>query len=218
MLYAGLRLPTVQTQACSKCAYFKKSGKRSCCASGGAWFKDCGDADNPNVNHTWAEGMQACNEFADESSVEVAMQGMLRHETRIGGMLRVAEQWNVSPQHGTTGTSGGHFSITTTTQRTAYSTTMRQQSATRATVGGDLNANISQRNVAGMISRSRAAKRPTGDDSNADITQGDISSSRFYQQGTTSTTGGDFNAADAKSIASVKLEHVVAFCSVFSFV
>ena len=96
MLVVGLRLPVVQSEACSKCGYFKKSGKRSCCAVGGAWFKDCGDANNANVSHTWVEGVEACSDFAGESSGEAAMQGMLRHETTMGGMLRAAGQWNVS--------------------------------------------------------------------------------------------------------------------------
>ena len=44
---------------CFKCGT-KKSGKLSCCAPGGAWFKKCGDAGESNFDHTWAEGVQAC--------------------------------------------------------------------------------------------------------------------------------------------------------------
>ena len=47
--------------ACPKCGTSKKSGKRSCCARGGAWFKNCGDdAGDSDFDHTWSEGMQAC--------------------------------------------------------------------------------------------------------------------------------------------------------------
>ena len=45
---------------CPQCATFKKSGKRSCCAPGGAWVNKCGSDGDPKFEHTWAEGMQAC--------------------------------------------------------------------------------------------------------------------------------------------------------------
>ena len=44
---------------CPKCA-INKAGKRSCCARGGTWFKNCGDTGDTTVDHTWAEGIQAC--------------------------------------------------------------------------------------------------------------------------------------------------------------
>ena len=45
---------------CLKCGTIKASGKLSCCARGGAWFKKCGDSANEKVDHTWAEGIRAC--------------------------------------------------------------------------------------------------------------------------------------------------------------
>ena len=48
------------SSACPKCGTSSKSGKRSCCVLGGAWFKNCGDAGDRNFGHTWAEGIQAC--------------------------------------------------------------------------------------------------------------------------------------------------------------
>ena len=45
---------------CPKCGTVKKSDKRSCCARGGAWFKNCGDAGDTQFDHTWLEGVQAC--------------------------------------------------------------------------------------------------------------------------------------------------------------
>ena len=45
---------------CLKCGTFKKSGKVSCCAPGGSWFKTCGGSGNRNADHTWSEGMKAC--------------------------------------------------------------------------------------------------------------------------------------------------------------
>ena len=45
---------------CPKCGTTKKSGKLSCCARGGAWFKKCGDGGDTKFEHTWTEGIQAC--------------------------------------------------------------------------------------------------------------------------------------------------------------
>ena len=47
------------SSGCAKCGT-SKAGKRSCCARGGAWFKNCGDAGDTKVDHTWTEGVQAC--------------------------------------------------------------------------------------------------------------------------------------------------------------
>ena len=46
--------------ACPKCGTTKVSGRRSCCAGGGAWFKNCGHSGDTKFDHTWAEGIQAC--------------------------------------------------------------------------------------------------------------------------------------------------------------
>ena len=62
---------------CSKCGTTKKSGKRSCCALGGAWFENCGDVDDTQFDHTWAEGFQACKTFA--TSVTSPLKDMKRH-------------------------------------------------------------------------------------------------------------------------------------------
>ena len=45
---------------CPKCGVFKKSGRASCCAPGGAWFAECGGADSSNAAHKWSEGVKAC--------------------------------------------------------------------------------------------------------------------------------------------------------------
>merc|ERR1712032_1389933 len=45
---------------CPKCGTFKKSGKVSCCAPGGAWFKNCGGVGNRNVGYRWLDGVEAC--------------------------------------------------------------------------------------------------------------------------------------------------------------
>ena len=45
---------------CPQCGIFKKSGRASCCAPSGAWFRNCGGASNRNVGHRWFEGVKAC--------------------------------------------------------------------------------------------------------------------------------------------------------------
>ena len=53
---------------CPKCVA-KKSGKLTCCAPGGAWFMNCGDVGDPNFDHTWGEGIQACKNFVTGKQV-----------------------------------------------------------------------------------------------------------------------------------------------------
>ena len=45
---------------CPKCGTFKKSGRLSCCAPGGAWYKNCGGAGDRDVQHSWLDGVDAC--------------------------------------------------------------------------------------------------------------------------------------------------------------
>ena len=53
--------PTTKPLAtCDKCGVNAKSGKLTCCARKGAWFEKCGDDDDPNFDHTWTEGFDAC--------------------------------------------------------------------------------------------------------------------------------------------------------------
>ena len=47
---------------CPVCGTMSTSGTRSCCAPGGAWFQKCGYADDPDFEHTWTEGIQACKQ------------------------------------------------------------------------------------------------------------------------------------------------------------
>ena len=41
-------------------AKYRKSGRVSCCAPGGAWFKNCGGLGSKFLNHRWSEGVKAC--------------------------------------------------------------------------------------------------------------------------------------------------------------
>ena len=66
------------TNECHKCGTSKKSGKRSCCARGGAWFKNCGDKRETEFDHSWAEGIQSCESVATAVSVESQLTLNLR--------------------------------------------------------------------------------------------------------------------------------------------
>ena len=53
--------PTILSRMmCPKCGTFAKSGRFSCCAPGGAWYKNCGGAANKHADHRWFEGVEAC--------------------------------------------------------------------------------------------------------------------------------------------------------------
>ena len=55
---------TTSALTCPKCGT-GKSGKRSCCVFGGAWYRKCGDG--PLSDHTYFEGIKACR---SESAVD----------------------------------------------------------------------------------------------------------------------------------------------------
>ena len=54
--------PTIAStmMICPKCGTFAKSGRVSCCAPGGAWYKNCGRPGSRNTGHSWFEGTRAC--------------------------------------------------------------------------------------------------------------------------------------------------------------
>jgi len=65
LIAVGLPIPaSVSTPAiastCPKCGTFRKSGRASCCAPGGTWYKNCGGVGDGNVDHSWLEGVAVC--------------------------------------------------------------------------------------------------------------------------------------------------------------
>ena len=60
VLTPGSESAAKNNDACPKCGAVTKSGKLSCCARGGSWFKNCGDAGDTQFDHTWTEGFQTC--------------------------------------------------------------------------------------------------------------------------------------------------------------
>ena len=93
-------VPTARSSgACIKCGTTKKSGKRSCCARGGAWFKKCGDADDTKFDHTWTEGIETCKGFAAWVSFKSPLQLMLRRVRVFVDPLNATNLQNVTNQH-----------------------------------------------------------------------------------------------------------------------
>ena len=92
---AGVPATTVaRRNTCSKCRSTKKSGKLSCCARGGAWFKNCGDAGERKFDHTWAEGIQACKGFWPN----VPFKAAGRHVGLINTRVNMTKSRNCSHQ------------------------------------------------------------------------------------------------------------------------
>ena len=74
-------LSPLSSSRCPKCSTVKKSGAYSCCARGGAWFKNCGDAGSTEFDHTWSEGIQACKDlmssFSDPSPRQATVHNQI---------------------------------------------------------------------------------------------------------------------------------------------
>ena len=103
--------PAVSTSSCPRCGTAKKSGKRSCCAHGGAWFKNCGDTGDTKFDHTWTEGMQACTGKDFASSVLVkSLPVMLHRMGEIGHPANTTQSQMSTYQHADIYRSGSTFS------------------------------------------------------------------------------------------------------------
>ena len=87
-----------RSDGCAKCAS-NKVGKYSCCARGGAWFKNCGDAGDTHFNHTWVEGIQACKHLEASFSMNSSLQVMLDHAGTIFRSISTAQSRNEARNH-----------------------------------------------------------------------------------------------------------------------
>lgn len=76
----------------------KKSGKRSCCVRGGAWFNKCGDAGDTQFDHTWTDGINACRDLVPSASAELPLEGMFRHAGVVVYPLNTTQLRNTSHQ------------------------------------------------------------------------------------------------------------------------
>ena len=95
-------MPTVKSilalnnKWCVKCGVAKKSRVLSCCARGGAWFKNCGGAGDTQFDHTWLEGIQACKRFVSSVPLESPLQAMFRHAGVIAYPRNTTETQNTT--------------------------------------------------------------------------------------------------------------------------
>ena len=94
---------------CVECGTSKKSGKRSCCARGGAWFRNCGDVGDRRFDHTWVEGIQACKDSASLISVATLPHAILRHVRDNVYSLNATLRRNVTPLRTSTSRQGNTF-------------------------------------------------------------------------------------------------------------
>ena len=79
---------TDTSRACPRCGAFRKSGRVSCCAPGGAWFKRCGGLGSNGVDHTWSDGMAACKrKFKCNSIAFMSAQRLLLIVFSVGFVL-----------------------------------------------------------------------------------------------------------------------------------
>jgi len=93
-------ITTAIGRVCPKCGTNTKSGKLSCCAPGGSWFKKCGNSENSE--HTWLEGIQACSDFDSKSSSGAHRQVVLPHKQNAGKKSSNIRKGSVAP-HQTVG-------------------------------------------------------------------------------------------------------------------
>ena len=75
-----------------------QAGKHSCCARGGAWFKNCGDVGDTKFDHTWTEGIQACKSFASSISFNTPLQTKLDGEEAIAIPRNIVQSRDAAQQ------------------------------------------------------------------------------------------------------------------------
>ena len=84
LLFWCLITPLMQTtgatrtpiiSSCLTCGAIKSTGSLSCCARGGSWFGKCGGSGKIKRQHTWQEGIQAC-----EARQSQAVMGQHHHQ------------------------------------------------------------------------------------------------------------------------------------------
>ena len=103
----------VVSSSCSKCGTLKNSGKQSCCARGGAWFKNCGNDGDAQFDHTWVDGIEACKDAM--SSLNSPMQVELHNEGVIEDQMNSTEPQNFAQQQTQIYRSGSVLAYTVST-------------------------------------------------------------------------------------------------------
>ena len=136
---------TTISLACPKCGIIKKSGKASCCAHGGSWFKNCGGAGNTNVDHTWYEGIKAC-------------------KARSQSEAAVGQQANAAQRKGNHSSDDGDLANPNAviTPETTFFTLMTVRKSTSTSVPALVTASAFKRaNVSVSISTANSTPMPT---------------------------------------------------------
>ena len=64
---------------CPNCGIFKKSGRLSCCAPGGAWYNNCGGAGDKDAGHSWLEGVEACKRKSKTKYLDAILLAIDNH-------------------------------------------------------------------------------------------------------------------------------------------
>ena len=101
MLAGAPTASALSRKKCQKCGTVKKSGKVSCCARGGGWFKKCGNAGDTNFDHTWGEGIQACSGFETLLLDKPPVRD--RDERIVAQSMNVTDLRNTAHEHVNTG-------------------------------------------------------------------------------------------------------------------
>ena len=86
---------------CPKCGTVTKSGATSCCARGGAWFKNCGDVGDTRFGHTWTEGIRVCEHVAPSVTLESPLQVMFGDVAVMPYLLNETQRRNATSTHQT---------------------------------------------------------------------------------------------------------------------
>ena len=98
---------------CPKCGAGKKFGKHSCCARGGAWFKKCGNTDEAQFDHTWTEGIRACEGFSNLITVTSPPQAMYRQVEALAKLSDNARVRNHTQRRMHVNHTGGYSNVIT---------------------------------------------------------------------------------------------------------
>ena len=102
-------MTTTSSRVCRKCGTIGKSGKMSCCALGGSWFKNCGGAGNARLQHTWYEGIHAC-------------KARIQSRTAVGQQENTVKQKRIGSSHGAATVNSKGVVITADNVSTSTST------------------------------------------------------------------------------------------------
>ena len=95
----SLSVVTSSSSGCPRCGIIQKSNTLSCCARGGAWFKQCGDVGDAQLHHTWSEGIQACKGFVKSIPKALPQHVVLHRMSAIVHLVGTAQARNATAKN-----------------------------------------------------------------------------------------------------------------------